>query len=406
MAITFDFVQDFRKYREFITYVSKVDEAVGKLPFQFYQGDMLDCFIIEKKDDIVIVTMSNNTDKLKDSFIEDAQPDTFDTIPEGIAYLYDINKHELIYNFDAKKPSSLWNWSTYPEVFWISEDQGYDHGLVLGIDGKPCRLYLSNRRLMSLFVGLQDLNSGFPNLFAEGNTQVTLEPDGVATVLSIIAGQLGQDEPKMNDVKTAISCDLINPTGERYAKYNFKNVIELFNLKGNEDDLWEDTWGAAVGEAIAIDDMKDTRRMSGNLHTPSTLGGLSGYTSQLCMSELADLGEVPITDKPIYVHMDIPIHGIHYMTIEPNQIMAIFFDDLIIRDEDIYQHFENLPQDQLALHGDYESNYDDDLGDLDKSGTINTSLEDKFDNLEDQTLPESYEADSDEELGLSGGKHS
>ena len=118
MTITFDFVQDFRKYRQYVTYVTKIDEAIGKLPFTFYQGDMLGCFVIEKNDDVVTVTMSNNTEEIKDRFIKDAQPQTFEGIPDGIAYMYDIARHELIYNYDAKTPSALWNWSSYPETFW------------------------------------------------------------------------------------------------------------------------------------------------------------------------------------------------------------------------------------------------------------------------------------------------
>ena len=407
MAITFEFVQDFRKYREYITYVTKVDEALGRLPFTFYQGDMLSCFVVEKKGDTVTVTLSNNTDDIKDRFIKDAQPNTFESIPEGIAYMYDLDRHELIYNYDAREPSSLWNWSTYPETFWIPEDDKYDHGLILGSDGKLCRLYLSNKKLVSLFVGLDQLNTSFPNPYIAGKPEkVTLEPAGVNAALSIIACQLGQDEPRLNDVKTAMSCDLVNPVNRDYAKYNFEQVIKMFELKGNEDDLWEDTWGASLDGAIERDNEKDARRMTIGATAASQNAATQGsYTNQLLMSELADLSVVPESDRPIYVHMDIPIHGIHYMMIEPDQTLAVFFDDLIIREEDILQHFENLPQDQIAMHGDYVDIEDtrqtladafDELNDLDASGTISTN---------EVSLDDEYKADSDQELGLSGGRH-
>ena len=386
MTITFDFVQDFRKYREYITYVTKVDEAIGKLPFIFYQGDMLSCFVIEKKGDVVTVTMSNNTDEVKERFIEDAQPEPFEGIPEDVAYMYDVARHELIYNYDAKKTSSDWNWSTYPETFWMTEDEKYDHGLVLGADGKLCRLYLSNKRLISLFVGLQELELTLPSLYAEGDKEVTLQPAGVEAVLSIMASQLGQDDPKMNDVRTAIACDLVKTGDHEYAKYDFKDLIELFEKRGNEDDLWEDTWGARLDDAVARD------RDPG---TSSTLGEMDSYTNQLCLSELNDLSVVPETTRPIYVHMDIPIHGVHYMMIEPDQTLAIFYDDLIIKPEQLYQTLANLPEDQIALHGDLGdieedvggNDYglvdpdQDELANLDASGAVTTELYTKFDDL-------------------------
>lgn len=381
MTITFDFVQDFRKYRQYVTYVTKVDEAIGKLPFTYYQGDMLGCFVVEKNGDVVTVTMSNNTDEIKDRFIEDAQPDPFEGIPEGISYMYDIARHELIYNYDAKKTSSDWNWSSYPETFWMKEDDRYDHGLVLGADGKLCRLYLSNKRLTTLFVGLQELELTLPNLFFDGKSQVAIQPAGVQTVLSIISSQLGQDEPKMNDVKTAIACDLVKTGDHEYAKYDFKDLIELFENKGNEDDLWENTWGASVDAAIDRD--SGLHRDPG---TSSTLGEMESYTNQLNLSDLNELSEVPESTRPVYVHMDIPIHGVHYMMIEPKQTLAIFYDDLIITKDQLYQTVANLPEDQIALHGDYVDvedhfTYDDDQADLDKSGSVTNDLQSNFDKL-------------------------
>jgi hypothetical protein len=368
MTVTFEFVQDFRKYREYITYVTKPDEAIGKLPFQFYQGDMLDCFVIEKKDDIVTVIMSTNTQELAERFLEDAQPDSFESIPENVAYMYDLERHELIYNYDAKKVSTNWNWSAYPETFWMTENDRYDHGLVLGEDDKLCRLYLSNERLTSLFVGLHDVEDSFPSLVTKDKTDFTLQPVGVHTVLSILAAQFGKDEPKMEDVKTAIACDLVRTGIQNYASYNVKDVVNLFELRGNEDDLWEDTWGTAMSDAIARDD--DLRKRTS---TSTTLGELDGYTNQLCMSALAGLSEVPSADRPTYVHMDIQIHGVHYMMIEPGRTLVVFFDDLIIKPEGIYQHLENLPQDQIALHGDYM--------DVEDDGDDADSFEDRFNKL-------------------------
>ncbi len=385
MAITFEFVQDFRKYREYITYVTKVDEALGKLPFTYYQGDMLSCYVIEKSGDVVTITMTNNTSEAKERFIKEAQPETFENIPEGIAYMYDLDRHELIYNYDAKEPNNAWNWSTYPETFWMkNDDERYDHGLVLDTNNKLCRLYLSNKRLVSLFVGLNELDFYFPNLFAGGKAEVTIQPAGVDAVMSIFACQLGQDEPKLSDIKTAISCDMVNTGTDDYAKYNFTDLIELFEKRGNEDDLWEDNWSTVVNEAVERD---------AGLHrdvdsaVTTKLGQISGFNDMLLLSELSDLSVVPVTDRPVYVHMDIPIHGVNYLLIKPVQTLNIFFDDLIIKKEDILQYFENLPQDQLSFHTDYIEDtfkeipkqnksgiiaYDDldDLDDLDNAGTI------------------------------------
>ena len=357
MTITFDFVHDFRKYREYISYVTKVDEVIGLLPFTFYQGDMLDCFVIQKDGDIVTVTMTNNTKDIETRFLKEAQPETFEGIADGVAFLYDLARHELIYNYDLKEPNTAWNWSTYPETFWMKEDERYDHGLMLGKDKQLYRMYLSNKRLLSLFVGVADINSSFPNLFAGGAKSVTVQPDGVNAVLSIMACQLGQDEPKLNDVRMAVSCDLIQPERDKYPEYNFQELIDLFENKGNEDDLWEDTWGSALKDTIARDDQRDgilgTGTSATATSTQNRMAMSKDYGFQLCLSEMADLTEVPDTLRPIYVHMDIPIHGVHYMMIEPDQTLAIFYDDLILKEEDILQHLENLPQDQIAMHADY-----------------------------------------------------
>lgn len=416
MTITFDFVQDFRKYRKFVTYLTKIDEAMGKLPLKFYAGDMLDCFVIEKKGDVVKVLMTNNADELQARFIEDAQADTFLTIPEDVAYMYNLAKHELIYNYDTKELENEWNWSTYPETFWMQEDEKYDHGLMIGADGTICRMYLSNKRLTALLVALQETETDFPDMFGKGDkSKVTLHEAGVSTVMSIIARQYGQPEPKMDDIKMAISCGLVNTSEKDYAEYDFKALIDTFELKGNEDDLWEDTWGVAVDEAMARDE-------GAHRGTETTLGSIlpsgnltakdNSYGFQICLSEMADLEEVPETSRPIYVHMDIPIHGVHYMMIEADQTLAIFYDNLIIRSEDILQHLENLPQSQISFNGDYtpvneNDGYVDELTDeeyaaLDRSGTIAV---DRFaDKLSQSTLPRSYKADSDEELGKSGGR--
>ncbi len=392
MAVTFEFIQDFREYRKYITYITKVEEAIGKLPLLFYQGDMLDCFIVEKKGNIVTVLLTNSTDDLIARFTEEAQPDSFESIPENIAYLYDLDRHTLIYNYDAKEVSADWNWSTYPDTLWMAANEKYDHGLVLAADGSLCRLYLSNTRLMSLFIGLQEVESSFPDLLGK----VTPQFRGVHTALAILARQLGQSEPKPVDVKKAISCDMVKTTKDEYPKYDFKEVIELFDEKGNEDDLWEDTWKTSLDKAIARDD--DLHRTNGEttlgtlLSTGNLTSRIDDFGFKLNMSDLSSMSEVPETDRPLYVHMDIPINGIHYILVEPDQTLAIFFDDQIIRGEDILQLVENLPQDQISLNGDY-ANIEDDISAMDKSGTISTA--------DDSGFP--Y---TDQELGLDGDRYS
>jgi hypothetical protein len=376
MTLEFEFVQDYQTYRKYLTYISTVDDAMGMLPFLYYQGNMLAVYVIELKDGKVEVTMTNNTKELQERFLKDAQPDSFEGIPENTAYLYDIAKHELIYNFDGKETSSKWSWSTYPDTFWIQDDDlAYDHGLMIGADGTVCRSYLSNKRLHALFVGLSDLNMSFPPLLTN-KSEVTIVPDGVHLVLATFADQLGQPEPKIGDVKKAMACDMLNPEAESI-KYDCKDLIELFQMKGNEDDLWEDTWGAGVQDALARDDERDRRMMD-----TSTLGQITQtFNDHLNVSELADLGEVPQVDRLTYVHLDVPIHGIHYMQIEPDQTLVIFYDGLLIRPDDIYQHLDNLPQSQLSLHGDYdrmENVSNDELEALYKSGTI-ASLQDEMD---------------------------
>jgi hypothetical protein len=61
------------------------------------------------------------------------------------------------------------------------------------------------------------------------------------------------------------------------------------------------------------------------------------------------------------------------MMIEPGRTLVVFFDDLIIKPEGIYQHLENLPQDQIALHGDYM--------DVEDGGDDADSFEDRFNKL-------------------------
>ena len=110
---------------------------------------------------------------------------------------------------------------------------------------------------------------------------------------------------------------------------------------------------------------------------------MGSYTNQLCLSELNELSVVPESTRPIHIHMDILIHGVHYMMIEPDQTLAIFYDDLIIKPDQLYQALANLPQEQITLHGDYvpveddEIKYneltDDELEAIDRSGTVNTS---------------------------------
>lgn len=377
MTLKFEFIQDFRKYRDYITYITKADEALGKLPFLFYQGDMLDCYVVERLDTVVTVTLSNNTANLVERFVEDAQPDTFEPIPEGIAYIYDIAKHQLIYDFDKKAPTTSFDWSTYPDVFWVKDEDAHDHGLVLGSDGSLCRMYLSNRRLMSLFVGLHDLNSSFPKLSKPKDSKDIIESAGALAVLSILANHLGQDEPKVNDVRTAIACDLLAPTGE-YAGYNVDALVRMFELQGNKDDLWEDTW-KSVDDAITRDNQY------ARFDNPGTSSSvpLETYTEHILVSDLAGLNQVPEVDRVTYVHQDIPIHGIHYIMVEPDRNLQIFFDDLIIKEEDIIQHFENLPADQIQLISDYagadvEIDYGGDYDELDalnKSGITNTNVE-------------------------------
>lgn len=349
MTITFEFEQDYRKYREYITYVTKVDHVIGKLPLQFYAGDMHSCFIVEKVGDIVTVFMTNNSDELKERFIELAQPDSFKGIQEEVPLMYDLDRHELIYNFDKREISSDWNWTTYPETFWMSEDDKYDQGLCIGRDSKLYRVYLSNKRLISLFVGLQELETSFPNLRTNDENAKDLQVAGVNAALSILACQLGQDEPKMNDIRTAISCDLVRTGSHESAKYDFKDLIEIFEMKGNEDDLWQE----AIDNAMARDEGFHRQSTS-----TTTLGEITNplpksYANQMVLSDLSSLSEVPETLHPIYVHMDIPVHGIHYMMIEVEQTLAIFHDDLIIKEEEIFQMLENLPQDQVVCHGDY-----------------------------------------------------
>ena len=395
MTITFEFEQDFRKYREYVTYVTKIDEAIGKLPLLFFQGSALTCFIVERKGDILNVLLTNNTDELVANFTKEAQPSTFETIPEGVAYLYDLTRHELIYNFDAKETSSTWNWSTYPETIWMSEADKYDHGLAIGDDGKLCRLYLSNRRLLSLFLGLQEIEISFPDMLGKDKTKATNpQTAGVEAVLSIYASQFGQDEPRIGDVRTAIACNLVKTSNLEYAKYDFKEVIKLFELVGNEDDLWEDTWGVDMDNAMARDEgiprLLAPATMGSMFPSNNLVSDLDAGTFQLCLSEMAGLDEVPQTDRPIYVHMDVPIHGIHYMMIEPDQTLAIFFDDLIIGEAAILQHLENLPEEQISLHGDYDPV--DSLAESEYN-TFQTKFDESTKSL----------SDSDEELGTSGG---
>ena len=395
MTITFEFEQDFRKYREYVTYVTKIDEAIGKLPLLFFQGNMLNCFIVERKGDVLNVLLTNNTNELVDTFANEAQPSTFETIPEGIAYMYDLTRHELIYNFDLKEiEGSKWNWATYPETIWMGETEKYDHGLAIGDDGKLCRLYLSNKRLISLFLGLQEIEISFPDMFVKDQTKVTIQAAGVEAVLSIYASQFGQDEPRIGDVRTAINCDLIKTSDSEYANYDFKEVIKLFELRGSNDDLWEDTWGVDMDNAMARDEgiprLLAPATMGSMFPSSSLASELDSYTFQLCLSEMAGLDEVPQTDRPIYVHMDIPIHGIHYMIIEPDRTLSVFFDDLIIGEAAILQHLENLPDDQISLHGDYDP--------------VDSLVESEYDTFQAKfDEPITPLSDSDEELGTSGG---
>lgn len=345
MTIEFDFVQDFRKYREYITFVTKVDDAMDMLPFNFYQGDGSDVYIVERKGNKLTVVLTDKTDPLVDKFKELAQPDTFNDVPEGVAYLYDINTHELIFNFDERTPSATWNWSHYPATFWIPEDQKWDHGIMLDQHGKVHRIYLSNKKLVSLFVGMSDLNNLISDVWVEDQTKLQPEPVGVHLVLSILADQLGQEVPRPVDTKTAIACDLVNPKYPKRRSYDVQDLTLLFDMADFDEELeWEQQWGAALADAMFRDEQKDVDIVT----TPPT-----SYQNQLCVTELLELPEVPEADKPTYVHMDVPIHGVHYALINPGQRLCIWYDDLIISANDIKEMLANLPDEQFEFYPEY-----------------------------------------------------
>jgi len=350
MTIEFEFVQDFRKYREYVSYITTVADARGLLPFKFYQGDLEDIYVIERKGNKLTVTLTDKTESLVDKFKEQAQPATFHDVPEGVAYLYDLADHELIYNFDLREPSSTWDWSHYPATFWMSKDQKYDHGLMLDQHGKVHRMYLANEHLVSLFVALHDLNTVVPDIWVEDQTKMIPEPVGVHTLLGVIADQLGQEVPRPADVKAVISNDMIDPLYTKSRDYDVKNLQVLFDMSDLDDDYdWEAQWGVALDTAIAKDDLRDEVIDAKVIEIPP-----STYQNQLCISDLMDLAETPEVDRPTYVHLDIPIHGIHYMIINPGQRLCIWFDDLLLSTDDIKESLDNIPADHFEFYPDYD----------------------------------------------------
>ena len=347
MTIEFEFVQDFNKYRDYVSFITKVEDATGLLPFRFYQGDMKNIYVIERKDNSLTVTLTEKTDDLVAKFKELAQPDTFNDIPEGVAYLYDIDNHELIYNFAERSAASTLDWSNYPGTYWCAEEDKYDVGLMLDKFNKVHRVFLGNTSLVSLLVGLTDLNTAIANVWMDETAELVPEPVGVHTVLAIIADQLGQDVPKPHDVQKAISNNMISPVFAKSKEYNVKNLVTMFDMSTDDTDIyWEEQWGAALESAIARDDARDASCI---IVPKSTL------PNQLCVSDLIELPEVPEADKPVYVHLDIPIHGIHYMLINPGQKLCIWFDDLLISPAEIKETLDNLSPDDMEFYPEYGS---------------------------------------------------
>jgi hypothetical protein len=348
MAIEFEFVLDYKEYRKYVTYLTAVDHVIGKLPLEWYQGDMDDCFVIERKGNIVEVTLTSKAESLVKRFSENAQPNTFESIPEGVAYIYNLDRHELIYNFDTKEPSSRWNWSTYPETFWMGEDTKYPNGLCLGSDGSICRVYLNNEPLMSLLVSIAEINHTFPQVSWED-----VKANGLGLALNIISSQLGQPEVRASDVVKVISCDLLEGKGTKL-EYDVSSLVDLF-IKDKYEmyDEWEDVWGSGVGRAIELDNLADDRMASG-----TTTNYQESYTGQLLISELIQLPEVPQVDRVTYVHCDIRVNGISYMMIIPDQTLQIYYDDLIIKPDDIREVLDNIPEEQIEWYAEYGTDLD------------------------------------------------
>jgi len=357
MTIEFEFVEDFRKYREYVSYIAKVEDAKDRMPFLFYQNNGSDVYVIERKGNVLTITLTQNTKYLISNFQKFAQPDSFESMDEGVAFLYDLQSHDLIYDFDSREQTATWNWSTYPGTFWTGEENKYDHGIAIDANGKVCRFYLSNEKFVTMLIAIADLNNLIPNVWGDDQTSLNLELAGTELVLSILADQMGKDEPRHNDVKSAIACDMIDPRFDPKGKRDVQDLMSLFDLGAFEDEYdWDAQWGARLATSIELDNLRDQMlRDTKEVYVPSLESYTDISSNQLCITEIMDLDETPKVDRPTYVHQDVPINGVHYMIINPNQRFCVWHDDLIIKREDFREALSNIPFDQFEFYSDYDS---------------------------------------------------